>query len=265
MIEKIIQFYVVIFGRLFFLNLNKFLFMISLRGMGILNYKNSLVSGEKYFLENYLKDKKGVVFDVGANVGNYSEEVIGINESVSVFAFEPHPITFKKLQNKFHQNKKVKVINKGLASKSGELELFDYFDKDGSTHASLFKEVITGIHGTTNAVAHKVALVTIDDFVIKESIHEILLLKIDTEGNELDVLKGAKKILSEKKVLAIHFEFNEMNVVSRTLFKDFWNLLDASRYNFYRLLPNGMIQIKFYSPLICEIMAYQNIVAILKK
>jgi len=53
-----------------------------------------------------------------------------------------------------------------------------------------------------------------------------------------------------------------MNVSSRAFFRDFWRLLE--NYQFYRLLPNHMLEIKNYSPLSCEIFAYQNIVAILK-
>lgn len=78
----------------------------------------------------------------------------------------------------------------------------------------------------------------------------------------MHVLQGAIKCLERKKIAAIHFEFNEMNVASRCYFRDFWKILDG--FNFYRLLPNGMIEIKNYSPLHCEIFAYQNIVAILK-
>jgi len=75
------------------------------------------------------------------------------------------------------------------------------------------------------------------------------------------VLRGGIKTLKKKKIKAIHFEFNEMNVVSRCFFRDFWKILD--QYKFYRLLPNGMLEIRNYTPLSCEIFAYQNIVAIL--
>lgn len=68
--------------------------------------------------------------------------------------------------------------------------------------------------------------------------------------------------IANRKIKAIHFEFNEMNVHSRAFFRDFWNLLDG--YRFYRLLPNEMLEIKTYHPLYCEVFAYQNIVAILE-
>jgi len=73
-----------------------------------------------------------------------------------------------------------------------------------------------------------------------------------------------EKYLSEKKIKAIHFEFNEMNIISKISFKNFWDLLIG--FEFYRMLPGGnLIRLKKYSPLSCEIYAFQNIVAILKK
>jgi len=69
-------------------------------------------------------------------------------------------------------------------------------------------------------------------------------------------------IFKAGKIKAIHFEFNEMNLASRTCFRDFWSLL--SNYDFFRLLSSGMIKIDKYSPVQTEIFAYQNIVAILK-
>lgn len=90
------------------------------------------------------------------------------------------------------------------------------------------------------------------------------MLKIDTEGNEFKVLLGCLEALKEKRINAIHIEFNEMNIVSKVSFKDFWDLL--SDYNFYRILPGGgLLPIKNYSPIMCEIYAFQNIVAILKE
>ena len=90
----------------------------------------------------------------------------------------------------------------------------------------------------------------------------MLLLKIDTEGHELEVLKGFEPYIRQNKVDLIHFEFNEMNVASRVFFKDFWEFLP--NYDFYRMLQDGLIPIKNYNPVYCEIFAYQNIVAKLK-
>ena len=190
MLQKIIDAYVWVFAKPMFGKFNKLLFRLSLAGLGVLNYKNSKESGEQCFLKKYLSGKNGVVIDVGANEGNYSAEVLGFNQSVNVYAFEPHPATYQRLSEKFNDSSRIKTVNKGLSNTAGFLELYDYENKNGSSHASLFSEVITEIHGVGKAESHKVSLITLDDFIEENSIDMITLLKIDTEGNELQVLRG---------------------------------------------------------------------------
>jgi hypothetical protein len=109
---------------------------------------------------------------------------------------------------------------------------------------------------------HKVRVVSLDEFVSQYPIDKIVLLKIDTEGHEFEVLKGAKKLLKSGKIEMIQLEFNEMNVISRVFFKDIWDLMP--NYDFYRMLPDGLVRIESYSPIFCEIFAYQNIIAKLR-
>jgi FkbM family methyltransferase len=190
MIGKIISIYVFLFARPFFAKFNKFLHRLALSGLGVLNCKSTAVSGEKAFLRKYLKNKKGVVIDVGANQGNYSIEALGFNPSIQIYAFEPHPITFNVLISKVEKRPNIVPVNMGMSASPGKLQLFDYPTKDGSSHASLFQDVITELHGAGSAVSHEVSLTTLDNFVSSQDILEIALLKIDTEGNELEVLRG---------------------------------------------------------------------------
>lgn len=151
------------------------------------------------------------------------------------------------------------AFNLGLGEKKGLVKIYDYKDNDGSSHASLYSKVITEIH-KSKAIEHDVKITTIDAFIKENKIDKINLLKIDTEGNELNVLKGAQRTLENNLIDVIHFEFNEMNVISKTFFKDFYNILRD--FTFYRMLPDGIISLGEYNPLLCEIFAYQNIVAI---
>lgn len=255
--------YAFIFGRIFLMKFNKFLYQLSIRGMGIMNHENEYLNGENKFLSNLLKHtQKPVIFDVGANVGKYSNKIAQLSPSSIIHAFEPHPETYKTLISNvnfegFNGN------NLGVGKENGILELFDYKDNDGSTHASLFKGVIEDIHNK-KSISHKVDVIKLDDYISKNQITKIDLVKVDTEGNELNVLEGLKKTMDNGIIKTIHFEFNEMNIISNSSFKHFWDLL--SNYTFYRMLPNGkLLKIKKYNPLLCEIYAYQNIIAILNK
>lgn len=86
------------------------------------------------------------------------------------------------------------------------------------------------------------------------------MIKIDAEGHELKVLAGARRSIARGMIEAIHFEFNAMNITSRVFFRDFYDLLPG--YRFYRMLPGGLAPLGDYDPVTCEILAYQNIVAL---
>lgn len=233
--------------------------------MGVLNYKDDYLSGEDGFLKKFLtKKSKPIVFDVGANVGRYSQMILQYNSDAIVHCFEPHPSTFKKLENSFSfsQKQQIKLNNLGVGEKISTLELYDYESTDGTSHASIYKDVIESLHAK-KAIAVNIDVVDLNSYLLKNNISQIDLLKIDTEGNELNVLKGLGNKLNNGTIQAIHFEFNEMNIISKSSFKDFWDLL--SDFELYRLLPRGkMIHIDQYIALEYEIYAFQNIIALKK-
>ncbi|MGC3982204.1 MAG: FkbM family methyltransferase [Steroidobacteraceae bacterium] len=249
--------YLMFFGRRYFARFNRLLFMLGLRGMGVYNYQGAS-SGERWFVGNLIAtDEVVTVFDVGANVGSYSSQILEFCRNAKVHAFEPHPLNFAKLA----QVRGIESYNLALGNEEASLSLFDYQGAaDGSQHASVFKEVIEGLHKGAST-AHKVRCVRLDEFCKSKDIDSIDFLKIDTEGNELDVLRGAGALLQDGRIKVIQFEFNEMNVVSRVYMRDFVNLL--SDYELFRLLPSGLLPLT-YSPLLCELFAFQNIVAVAK-
>lgn len=253
--------YRALFGRKFFYKLNKLLYRLSLHGLGVLNYETDKRSGENYFIWHELKAiGGGVVLDVGANIGHYCSAIKGVNNAFDIYAFEPHPTSYQRLLlNTQHID--INIFNLGVGANEGLLTLYDYASNDGSEHASLHKGVIEQIH-KGEVCEHKVRVVSLDEFVSQYLIDKIVLLKIDTEGHEFEVLKGAKKLLNSGKIEMIQLEFNEMNVISRVFFKDIWDLMP--NYDFYRMLPDGLVRIESYSPIFCEIFAYQNIIAKLR-
>ncbi len=251
--------------RLFFLRkslfkLNKLIFALSLRGMGILNYENDRLSGEDFFIKKIAKLlHNSVVVDVGANIGKYSNKIKISSPTTNIYAFEPHPNTFKELEVQAHQNHYL-ALNAACSDVPGSLQLYDYENK--TSHASLYKDVIDKLHKGVSQ-SWQVNVTTIDEFVKTSEIGHVRLLKIDTEGNELKVLLGAKESLAEGLIDIIQLEFNEMNVVSRVFFRDIYETLN--NYLLYRLLPDGLVFLGEYYSLNLEIFAYQNIIAINKK
>jgi FkbM family methyltransferase len=236
---------------------------LGLRGLGILNHQNRKISGELTFLRRCLKNKHNpVVLDVGANVGGYSRDIVAINPSATVFAFEPHPLTFERLVSNVHAHGNIHPLNYAVGHRPGRQILYDRHSERGTVHASIYREVIESIH-QDESTGYEVKVMTLDEFIEKKELARVDLLKIDTEGYELNVLKGGTNAIRSRIFKAIQFEFNEMNVVSRVFFKDFIELLP--QYQFYRMLPKGLQKIDHYSPIRCELFAFQNIVAVLRE
>jgi len=241
---------------------NRFVFNLALRGMGIFNYETDRLSGEKWFLETFCKGKLKVALDVGGNVGHYAEMIVQHNPGVRVFSFEPHPTTFKTLSASADKLG-YKAMNLALGGEQGFIDLYDYAAVDGSQHASVYQGVIEDVHGS-KSVRHRVSMTTLDAFMAEHGIDRVDLLKIDTEGNEYQVLKGAPSALDRGAIELIHFEFNVTNVISRVFMKDFYELL--ADYRLYRMLPDGLVRLRDYgSDMVdVEIFGFQNIVAIRK-
>lgn len=258
MLKLLLDLYRMIFIRKRFYRFNKALYELGLRGIGIRNHETEYLSGEKHFLSLLGNSGPLVVFDVGANIGAYSEAIMKANPQCRIYAFEPQPDNFEHLAGSARKYG-YEAVNEALSDKPARSRLYDHADRDGSQHATLYRDVIEDIH-KSEVVSHAVTVQTIDGFVKDKNLSGIDLLKIDVEGNEYKVLLGARQTIADGLINMIQFEFNEMNVVSRTFFKDFIELLEGFR--FYRMLPDGLLDLGIYRAYRMEIFAYQNIVAI---
>jgi FkbM family methyltransferase len=251
-----------IFARKMFYGFNKMLIRLAYRGMGILNYESDKASGEDYLIKQILPKiikSKSIIFDVGANVGNFSRTLTVKFPDAQIYSFEPHPQNFQKL---LALKDKVNCVEMALGSKTETAEIFDYSSGKASEHASLIKEVITDIH---HSDVHRIEIKveSLDNFLENNQIAEIDFLKIDTEGFEIDVLQGAEKSLAAGKVKVILFEFNSMNTLRKVFFREFEAIL--GEYRLYRLLPKGILPLENEEIIFKEIFAFQNILAVSRK
>lgn len=250
-----------IFTRKIFYRFHRILYFISLRGMGLLNSENDKISGEEWVLKNIVKYHSKVIFDVGANIGSYTKMIKKHYPDSQVYSFEPHPKTFKNLTQNIQSEKYVHTINSAIGSKEGNLELYDHKGLEGSEHASLDKNIFEKMYKTEIEV-HHVKVETIDSFCRNNQIKIITFLKIDVEGLEMEVLKGAKQMIANGSIECIQFEFNTNNAFTKTSLNDFLQYLE--QYTLYRILPDGIINISEEEPLLQELYAFQNILAIRK-
>jgi FkbM family methyltransferase len=134
-----------------------------------------------------------VFIDIGANVGHFS--MLAASKKCEVHAFEPIPTTFKKLQKNIELNNlEVNLYNKGVGAENGVLNF--------STQKGVMNSVVNDL----NITSKEIEVVKVDDELKNR---QPTMLKIDVEGYEWFVLKGAKNILKSTNLKYILIELNE--------------------------------------------------------
>lgn len=160
-----------------------------------------------------------ILIDAGANIGHMSSIMDCFSPSGSqVFSYEPHPLVYKQLTeniNLWPAKNKTKGVNKALSELKGECDFFipTGFDENQGL-GFIASDANAHLMGTAQKLA-KVEMTTLDDEYADKDIH---LMKIDTEGSELMVLKGGQKLMNQKKIHNIVFEDHELYPTPLTKF-----------------------------------------------
>lgn len=189
-----------------------------------------------------IKRKNLIVFDVGANTGIWTKALMMHSDSLidRIFLFEPLPGNFKKLTDRkskgfFYPNEnKLNLFNIGISSEIAQLEI--NHESESSTYASL--EVLETLLGPRSVPLNEKTLIkctTIDSFCKEKNINQIDFLKVDVEGHEYSVLKGAKSMIENHQIKNIIFEFGTHQLFINNQFKVFWDFFQKYNYKLYRL------------------------------
>jgi FkbM family methyltransferase len=195
-------------------------------------------NGELRVLKILAKFQPKCVFDVGANVGEYTNIVVQTCPGCLVHSFEIVPDTFGELVNNV-KSKNVRFVNKGLSDSPGIIDI--HVSKRESTTATAFR--IDGMkaheHYYSEGEVHKCEVITGDSYLAQQGINEIDFLKVDVEGMDYRVLSGFRESLSKIKV--IQFEYGIFNISSKDLLVDFYRLLSESGFVVGKIMPKGVI------------------------
>jgi FkbM family methyltransferase len=189
---------------------------------------------------NFITTPAPVIFDVGANVGNWTSSLLeALPATRKVFMFEPQPSCWVSLEKICSD--KTHLEKKAASDTSGTL----IFWANSNTEISSFYEKAGGGHASCQI---SVEAITIDDFIAENRIEIVDYVKIDVEGHELSVIKGARRAIQQGTINAFSFEFGQADVASRTFFADFWECLTSLNLRIYRLGHDGYaIHIPRYS------------------
>ena len=198
--------------------INKLLALYQLLSNSLVLLISNQIDKEK-LLKQYFK-KSIVYFDVGANIGtniNFIKKIFGKN--AIIHCFEPNQECLKILNNISRIKINDFAVDKDNKSKN-------YYEHPISSWSSLKK-----IKGYKRKI--KIRCSTLDKYIEKQKIKKIDYLKIDTEGNDFNVLLSAKNFISKGKIKFIEAEiiFSNKNKYTNENFDNIYSFLKKNNYD----------------------------------
>lgn len=217
----------------------------SLTGLSMIGAGGSIEeNGEartlRFLLTQFPYEKDPVIFDVGAQGGDYTKEALKHQPRAHVFAFEPSEKSYNILHKMFFEDASKKHDTSITLSKIALGE------KD--TESALYSADAAGVDSlvclpdTEHNAFRKggtVQVRSLDSFCLEHKITHIDLIKIDVEGGELGVLKGAQKMLAAGNIRFVEFEHTIHAAHAGYSFRDIFKIL-SPQYKIYRILKNGL-------------------------
>lgn len=208
--------------------------------------------------------RRFVVFDVGANTGQWTSALLDTlaalgEPEVDLHAFEPSATAHRQLELALLRRPvrgSARACRLALSDSSGHARL--HKPHEGAGSSSLYAD------SRFQHPSEEVSLSTLDYYCRLHSIPHVDLLKIDAEGHDLMVLKGALGLLSGQAIDVIQFEYNHRWIFGHHLLLDAFQLLGPLGYEIGKVTPRG---IEFYPAWHPELETFRegNYIACLKE
>jgi len=181
-----------------------------------------------------------VAFDVGARIGDWSagflELAAGRPNRGEVHAFEPVPDSLARIDASFSDqiaSGELRINAMALSDAPGTLPIY-------VPHAIAGTSTLHPDTTVNYEQVLQVAVSTVDEYCLANSIGKIDLLKVDTEGNDLRVMLGAKELLTRGGIGVLQFEYNHRWIHSRAYLKDVFDLIRGMPYRIAKICPNSL-------------------------
>jgi FkbM family methyltransferase len=184
--------------------------------------------------------RKIVVLDIGANVGDWTIAMLqhsAKNQDVQVHAFEPCRGTYNILVNRLGTRRGVGLVTtvcKACSSSPGTATLH-----------------VAGVGAGTNSLTctdqmgdlEDVPVTSVDEYCREAQVDHVTLMKIDAEGHDLEVIRGAARMLRQHAIDVVQFEYNQRWIYGHSFLRDAFNFVAPLGYAIGKVTPHG---IEFY-------------------
>jgi len=209
-----------------------------------LDGRNDMRSNGELSLQRWILDlsppgEEVHVVDVGANKGQWSGAMLdaarqaGRLDDLDLHAFEPSSYTFARLSETL-DGQRVNLYRAALSDRSGSATLHVI------APAALTNSLYNASDAPDGATIEDVATTTLDSFADRAGLHHITLVKIDTEGHDLAVLRGARTLFTEQRISIAQFEYNHRWIYARFFLRDAFEMLDPLGYRLGKVTPRGL-------------------------
>jgi FkbM family methyltransferase len=196
-------------------------------------------SGELRVIKRLIKNENPVIFDVGGNLGLWSENILNMFQGAQVHVFEPSEAHFIKLSTRLNNFGERCILNMfGLSEETQILNLNKNEEITGSAtfidSSKLDTEIFT--------ISERAELKTGSEYLNQNGISMIDYLKIDVEGWEFPVLRGLEVFIANSAIEFIQFEITPNTLMRGESFWDFYDYFVSHGYRVAVIKPNGALK-----------------------
>jgi len=200
------------------------------------------LNGELWLLDRLKDLTVEMIFDVGANHGEWSAAPSARFPNAAIHGFEIVPATYHYLEDTARKIPSIRPNSFGLADHTGFMDVNVWQNND--TVSSVLEQ--SGMRKAARSII-QCAVRRANEYCIVQGINRIYILKIDLEGAENLVLNGFGNLWDGKNIGLIQFEYGMANIYSHHLLIDFWQDFEKRNYRIGKLMPNS-IQFTEFSP-----------------
>jgi len=199
--------------------------------------------------------QNAVIIDVGANIGNMCMQFAALPECGKVYAFEPTDYAYPKLLKNIDLNPEIKpkisVIKSFVSdtvSENSDIKAYASW-KIGKKNDT---EETHPVHLGSISQAKETPSISLDNFIVQNNIQRLDLLKIDTDGHELKVLKGSISVIKKFRPYII-FEVGLYILKENKIeFTEFFDLFEGYSCKFIDMKSKKVVNVQNYKEIIPE-------------
>lgn len=217
-------------------------------------------NGEAYFVSNLpLPSQAGIftAFDVGANVGDYSQMLLSRIPNAEVHLFDPMPGCIAHLRELFAERRNVFLNEVAVSDSEGTATIW-YADPRNALASFYRRDPLSC--GVSADMSMEVRTITLEGYAAACGVAHIHLLKVDVEGHELKALAGMGEFLRPDFVDLIQFEYGGAGIDSMTSLRSLYRLLESKGFVVCKLMPGGLWKRPYYP--VMDNFQYSNYVAV---